>query len=247
MEETSVGKLQKGKKHNSNLTSYKKQSAFEIWPLWKPTELNMLRKEAKIWAINQYFVQPNLLFRNIRQDQHTCQGKFWEPQEWPLGLDFHVVCSPLLCKLVSVKVTVCSNGNHMGWVATVSKYSQLVLCGQTQCQAKSEKMKAAWSWGRKIVQKPGDRSQCSVEETSGSWALKQKDWSMAEKVGESPNSAAWCSTLSRTSERTVLTCIRKFSLHVYQKHSPLNSTILTDSKSLTDWYQGVRAVMLSYF
>lgn len=73
------------------------------------------RKKNNMWVINQHFVQPNLVLKDIHQDQHTCPGQFREPREWPRGLDLPVVCSPLICKLVSMKVTVCGNGNHMGW------------------------------------------------------------------------------------------------------------------------------------
>lgn len=101
-----------GKKQNQICLSIKCSLTLKLDPV--ENLLNWTwekRRKKKNWVINQHFVQPDLVLKDIHQDQHTCPSRSWV---WTCGLDRPIVCSPFICKPISVKVTVCGNGNHMG-------------------------------------------------------------------------------------------------------------------------------------
>lgn len=81
---------------------------------WKQTN-KQTRTKPKHLSKSIRFIHSNLVWEAIHWEQHTWQSKSWKPGEWPLGVDIRVISRPLLSKLVSVKVTVCGNGNRMGW------------------------------------------------------------------------------------------------------------------------------------
>lgn len=153
-----------------------------------------------MWVINQHFVQPNLVLKDIHQDQHTCPGQFQEPREWPRGLDLPAVCSPLICKLVSMKVTVCGNENHMRWWLLSVKIADMACVARRNVKLRAGR-RTLCEGRKKVVSEARDRSPPDRRRCQGlgheAWGLlKARDICM--KYWPSP---AWFSALSHPVER----------------------------------------------
>lgn len=114
------------------------------------------KKKNKICVINQHFVQPNLVLKDIHEDQHTCPGQSQESCEWPRGLDLPAVCSPLICKLVSMKVTVCGNRNHMRWWLLSVKIANMARVARHNVKLRAGRQKLC-EGRKKLFQKPRHR------------------------------------------------------------------------------------------
>lgn len=122
--------------------------ALETLWRWTWTQTNKQnKKKPKHLSKLIRFVHSNLVLEDIHLDQHTCQSKFWQPWEWSLGLGIYIIYNPLICKLVSMKVTVCGNGNRMGWwLLSVKTAHMASVARQNEKLRSRQSCMERWAW-----------------------------------------------------------------------------------------------------